>query len=137
MTLVVDASVAIKWVLPEDEQDAAEAILLDEIDRIAPEFLLVEIANVLRTKVMRGQIEQGQARSGFAFVEASVRRFIPDRVLTSRAFEIAIECNHSVYDCMYLACAEQDGGRVVTADMRFINRLRDSAHSHLIRPLTV
>lgn len=137
MTLVVDASLAVKWVMPEEGQEAAQALLSREADWVAPDFLLIEIGNVLRTKLMRRQIDQPQLRSGFALVKASVRRFIPDRGLIERAFEMAVECGHTVYDCMYLSCAEQENTQVATADTRFINKLRTSSFSRLVRPLSV
>ena len=42
MRLLVDASVAVKWFLPEELSDAADALLTGEHEICAPDFMLVE-----------------------------------------------------------------------------------------------
>lgn len=135
MTLVIDASVAVKWVFAEDGTELADDMLRSENERIAPDFLLLEISNVLRTKLMRAQMDEVGLRAGYAFVKASISCFVPDGSLADRALELAAECGHSVYDCMYLACAERERTTLVTADRRFVERFRTSRYGSLIWPL--
>lgn len=77
-TLVVDCSVAAKWVLPEP--GAADALRLLEEERsgevslIAPALLLAEFAGLLAKKVRRKQLSRDQARHGFGFMQYSVLR---------------------------------------------------------------
>jgi predicted nucleic acid-binding protein len=54
MTVVVDASVVLKWVIEEDGSEAAEALLLND-PLLASDFLIVECANVLWVKARRGR----------------------------------------------------------------------------------
>jgi hypothetical protein len=61
--IVVDASVALKWVIEEDGSDAAEALLLEE-PLTGPDLLLVECANVLWTKARRGELRQERDAAG-------------------------------------------------------------------------
>lgn len=135
MTLAVDASVAIKWIVPEADDAIAKSVLPEELNWVAPEFLMVELGSVLRTKLGRQQIDLESAKSGYSFVEETIGRFVPDRELAARAFEIALEVGHSIYDCMYLACAEAENARVVTADKRLIGKLLGSHHLRVVHPL--
>ncbi len=56
--------------------------------------------------------------------------------LASRALELACELNHPIYDCFYLAAAEQQGDVLVTADLRFLRKLVGTPYSHLVRNLS-
>lgn len=123
MNLVPDASVAVKWIVPEEQEDSAEALLLMGARWTAPEFLMIEVGNVLRTKMRNQQLDPNQARSGLEFVRSTIERFVADGELVDRAFEIAVDLGHPIYDCLYVACAERESGRMVTADQRFANRL--------------
>jgi len=66
MTLVIDASVAFKWFVEELESDAAQRILERESVRIAPDLVLLEIANTAWTKEQRGEISPDHATPSFA-----------------------------------------------------------------------
>ena len=72
MTVIVDASVALKWVLTEDGTDRARA-LITQRPLAAPDLLWVECTNVLWVKARRGQITaQGEARARRYFGAATV-----------------------------------------------------------------
>ncbi len=53
MTVIVDASIALKWVIEEDGSDAAGALLLEQL-LAAPVLLTIECANGLWAKARRG-----------------------------------------------------------------------------------
>ena len=59
MTIVVDASVALKWVLEEPGSDAAEELL--EKDLAAPSLWLLEAGNALWRRAFRGELTQADA----------------------------------------------------------------------------
>ena len=61
MRLVVDASVAVKWVVAEEGSDAAERLLANGEDLYAPRLMASEIANALWRKARMGEIERGRA----------------------------------------------------------------------------
>ena len=48
-----------------------------------------------------------------------------------RSIEIAIQIDHAVYDCIYLALARQNDWQFVTADQRLIRKLKESRDSRL------
>jgi len=119
---VVDASVAIKWIIEEDGSDAALA--LRGLDLAAPALFRTEIATVLRTIAARQEISEGQARELFAFLQtAPVVIMDHDEELEGRALELALSLQHPIYDCVYLALAERLDCRLVTADRRFLQGL--------------
>ena len=89
MRWVVDASIAIKWVIIEDGREEARRFLLTNDDLIAPEFLVVEVANALRTKIARGQFEAENGARALEAVQSAIGTFIPDRQLVSDAFSLA------------------------------------------------
>ncbi len=119
MTLVVDASVAVKWLVDETDHLNARALLARGEDLLAPDFVLVEVGNVLWKKLRRGEVTEPQAVSGLATLPRLYDRLLPADLLIARALGLATELQHPVYDCLYLACAESAGARLVTADARF------------------
>ena len=53
-----------------------------------------------------------------------VAEFVPDEQLAAEALQLALKLNHPAYDCTYLACAGQKGAEFITADKKFLNKLR-------------
>lgn len=120
--LVVDSSVALKWVIEEDGSD--HALALQGRDLIAPALLRIETANVLRTLAARGALGADQAMQLFELLQSAPVTIVDhDDELEARALAIALELAHPVYDCVYLAIAEKTGRRLITADKRLLNRL--------------
>lgn len=136
MRLVVDASVAIKWVVEEEGRPEARQLLLDGHELLAPEFLLIESANVLRSKVARGLLHDVQAIPALQAIESALGRFVLDRGLADRALHMALRLGHPVYDCLYLACAEHSDAEFVTADTKLIGKLKDLDGFPRIRALS-
>jgi len=52
--------------------------------------------------------------------------------LIKSAYHLAIELNHSVYDCYYLALAKHQNAVMVTADRKFYERVKAGAYANLI-----
>jgi predicted nucleic acid-binding protein len=120
--LVVDSSVALKWVIEEDGSE--QALALQGGDLIAPALLRIETANVLRTLAARGALGADQAIQLFELLQSAPVTIVDhDDEVEARALAIALELAHPVYDCVYLAVAEKTGRRLITADKRLINRL--------------
>lgn len=117
MTLVVDASVALKWVLAEPGQAAADA-LLDE-DLIAPSLWLLEAASALWRRNLRGELSAGEAEERLSELFSAPVTSIPIEDDLSAAAALAQRLGHPVYDCLYLALAMREQAQVVTADRRF------------------
>lgn len=116
--IIVDASVALKWVLQEQDSDRAIALLAREA-LAAPELLWVECANVLWVKARRGQIKRADAGAAYAAIDAAPISVVPGRPLAAAAQAIAFELDQPAYDCLYLAAALAQGCAFVTADEAF------------------
>ncbi|MCZ6483247.1 MAG: DUF3775 domain-containing protein [Alphaproteobacteria bacterium] len=121
MSFVIDASVAIKWFIEENLSAEAGAILGHGEPLFAPDLLLAEIGNVLWKKVIRGEITPDQAHEIAAKIEEGVPVLYSMRLLNARALQIALDLDHPIYDCFYLACAEAVDGVVVTADQKLLD----------------
>jgi predicted nucleic acid-binding protein len=116
--MVVDASVAVKWVLREEHEAHARRILSRE-PLLAPHLLWAEVGNALWKRYLRRQASVEEVRWMLADVQCLPVTTFAHRPLLSAAVDLAISLNHTVYDCLYLALAEARNSVVVTADRRF------------------
>jgi predicted nucleic acid-binding protein len=121
-TIIVDASVAIKWVVEEEGSDAAAALASQDLT--APSLLMVECANALWVKVRRGELTPSEALDRIQVLLAAPVEISPDADLAEHAARLALQLNHPVYDCIYLALALQLDGKLVTADRPFAEAVR-------------
>jgi predicted nucleic acid-binding protein len=119
MTLVVDTSVAVKFVVDEQGSDAADEILAGSEPLIAPDWLLAEMANALWNKVRLAHLLESDARNALEKAPQFFTRFEPAHLLLDRAFDFAFRLRHPVYDCFYLALAVEEDCRMITADKAF------------------
>ena len=117
MRIVVDASIAVKWVVDEPRTEAALALRDEQL--IAPALWLAEAANTLWRHVRLGEMTSDEAFARMAELgNAPVASFAIEPHV-ARALEIAVQINHPVYDCFYLALALHEGITLVTDDRRF------------------
>ena len=127
MRFVLDASVAVKLVLPEIDSDKALALEADFRNQIheliAPDTYPIEVAHALTKAERRGLLLAGQAETRLARLLTYPPDLIPYLSLLSRAVEIATQARIGVYDCLYVALAEREGCELVTADTRLISNL--------------
>ena len=123
MTWVIDASIGIKWVIPEILSDEADRVRDGDHDIVAPDLLLVEVANALWKKTAAKELSPREADAAFDLVRRSGIDLRPTGPLLPRAMEIARRLDHPVYDCVYLALAEREQAALVTADQRLLRRL--------------
>ena len=125
-TLVIDASIAIKWVVEEDGTPLA--LGLRHAHRFAaPELLTVECANILWKKVQRGELSREEAILAASLLERSDVELFGMRGLLAKTTELATEIGHPAYDCMYICLATSRNWRFVTADERLIRVLHKKA----------
>jgi predicted nucleic acid-binding protein len=123
LSWVVDASVAVKWVIPEVLSDLADRVRDGAEDVLAPDLLLVEVANALWRKTTAREISAREADGAFDLVRRSGIDLRPAGPLLPRAMDLARRLGHPVYDCVYLALAEREEATLVTADQRLLRRL--------------
>ncbi|HZT25395.1 MAG TPA: type II toxin-antitoxin system VapC family toxin [Pseudolabrys sp.] len=122
MTLIVDASIAVKWVADEPGSDHARSIFLAD-ECWAPDLILAELGNALWKKQRAKLVSVEQAVAAMRALPARMRLF-ENAALAPRAFAIAAELDHPIYDCFYLALAERERCALVSADARLLRKRR-------------
>lgn len=117
--LVVDASVAVKWFVPEVHSDAAAQLLEPGLHLSAPDLIGPEFANTLWKKVRRGELTIANAAEIVKAFPAMDVEIHASRALLPAAFDLARVLDRTVYDCLYLALAIAQNAALVTADAKF------------------
>jgi predicted nucleic acid-binding protein len=126
MKFVVDSSVAFKWVVPESDTPRA-VHLRDEFratihELIAPDIFPIELAHALTRAERQGRINDAITRLIDVLTASPI--LIPSLPLLLRAADISSTSRVGVYDCLYVALAEQEGCELVTADTRLLANLK-------------
>lgn len=121
-TTVLDASVAVRWIVPEHGSDEAAALLSRPIAWIAPRLMVAEVAGALRRKVAAGELRVELAAQAvevlLGAIDDGIIRLAEDERVVSFALMLALTLGHEVPDCLYLALAEREGAGLATADRR-------------------
>lgn len=135
--VVIDASVALKWVVTEVGSREASALLTDLADGnaslVAPEHLIGEVGNGLRKRVAQGVLLADDAVAALEAVAALDLALMngPERWL--RSLPAALDWGVTTYDALYILLAQDLGAELITADMRLIG---SAARKSLpVRPL--
>jgi predicted nucleic acid-binding protein len=134
MTLVVDASVAVKWVLPEADSDRAVAVRAIDDDLIAPSLACAEIGSAIWRAGLRGDLSAAEAHEYLKVAIAHYQRIVLLEELTDAAIAFALRLKHPIYDCFYLALAERERCALITADARLIGAAK-AIRNVEVRPL--
>lgn len=130
---VVDASVAIKWFLPEIHSDAALRLLAQHHTLQAPDLIFSEFGSVLWKRVRKNQISKNEANASLDGLLTLHLQVQPSQLLIPLALEIACGENRTVYDSLYLAAAMTLQSLLVTADAKFYRTLSKGPFSaHLL-----
>jgi len=128
--VIVDASVAVKWYLPETgESLVSEALaLLDKYEREEVRFAVPDLFYAETASAIWKAVRVGRALRAFgdhALILLMQRKFptVPTLKLLDNAFQIAADHGRSVYDSLYVALAVQTTSQLITADERLANSL--------------
>lgn len=116
---VVDASVTLKWYLPEPHDDRAARLRREGTEFAAPDLLHAEVANALWKRVRRGELTTAQAEKVCDAASRLPIETYPARLLSGPALQVACATGLTVYDSLYVATALLTGNDMVTAD-RFL-----------------
>jgi predicted nucleic acid-binding protein len=122
MTLILDASIALKWVLAEPDSAAALQLRNDLLGGhrtfVAPDHFPYEIGYALTKAERRRAIKIGEAAEFAAKIFASMPELYPAIDLLDRAINISSGLRVGLYDCLYLALAEQESVPLLTGDLK-------------------
>ena len=125
---VIDASVAVKWAVAEEDSLLAAEFIGQPLT--APDLFVTECANVFWHKTQRGEIDAQAAAHAMRGILAVGIDMVSAQSLVVVAMEIAHTLKHPVYDCLYVALAEQLDCAFVTADRRFARLYRASTREN-------
>lgn len=106
-TYVIDSSVAVKWAFKEEYRQESIRYTNERLLRIAPDLILHECSSAIQKKVWRKEIspEVGWIGYGLIFNNNFIQLF-NSKLFIRSAYELAVELNHAIYDCYYLALAK-------------------------------
>ena len=121
--VIVDASVAAKWSLPEPYSDAAARLLSEDFELCAPDLLWAEVGNIFWKKWRQGEVTADEAGALLQDFRRFPVQIFSAEAITGIAWEIASSFSRSFYDSLYLALAVDRACPFVTADRRLYNAL--------------
>jgi predicted nucleic acid-binding protein len=124
MKYVLDSSVAFKWLIPEAESDIALRLLDDYRngihELISPDLLPIEVGHALTRAERTGRISPTNGYALWIGLMADCPQLSSSIRLMRRAYELSSRMRVGIYDCLYVALAEQEQCELVTADSRLV-----------------
>jgi len=124
--IIVDASVAIKWIYKETDSETAVFLLQRHLKQeqniTVPHFLFIEVANVLATK---SRYSQQDITEGMKFLSQShleIYEIVHEDIIY--AAQLAKEYKTSVYDMLYAVIAKRSNCTLITADEKFAQKVK-------------
>lgn len=129
---VVDTSIVLRWFV-SDRWSVSALVAADRYRLIAPAFLKLEVANALRSQVRFAGMATEVALRHLDGLRATVSLF-DDEPLLPAAFRLAVDREHAVYDCVYLALALRDGVPMLTADMKLARKFEQVPGLQILTP---
>ena len=124
MKYVLDASVAVKWVLPEP--DSANALRLRDAfcqksyELLSPDTFPVEVAHALTRAERKRLLQPSEAMIKLTDLFSTAPDLRPYLPLLGRAVDLSSQQRIGVFDCLYVALAEAEQCRVASADQRMV-----------------
>jgi predicted nucleic acid-binding protein len=135
--MVVDASVAVKWYVPEAGSGHAAALLDEGEALLAPDLLVAEFGNAVWKKIRTGELRPGEGEAIVrAFLSALPVTLHPSPMLLQGAWEIAARFRRTIYDALYLALAVAEDCPFITADETLVRAVRATPLGKFVRPLS-
>lgn len=124
MKWVVDASIALKWIIPEPDSPIAHSVRRSR-DYVAPDLIIAECVNAIWRRSRVEGYTRDQREEALLLVRHLEIELESTRELALRAGVLAADLDHPAYDCFYLALAERRDGLLLTADTRLIAKVAD------------
>lgn len=134
-TVIVDASVAVKWFAPEIYGEHADFLLGHGLTLIAPNLLPLEVGNALLKKLRAGEVTAEQCVAALEALEALVDLH-PAEARVATTLQAAIAHATSIYDATYIALAMETGHSIVTADRRLYEAVSSQLNACWIEEVT-
>ena len=125
---VVDASIAVKLYVPEVHSQQALRFFSDKHDLIAPDLMLAEFGNIIWKKVrLLGELTSDEGKQIITAAHTLPLNYDATTDLIANAFEIALNTQRTVYDCLYVALAASQGCQLMTDDRKLHSALQQTS----------
>lgn len=128
MKYVLDSSVAFKWLVTETLSDKAELLRQDYQngvhELISPDVFPVEVTLALTRAERQGRITSVEGAKLYIDLMICLPRLVAYISFLPRAYEISSQMRVGVYDCLYIAVAEQEKCELITADDKMVKNLQ-------------
>lgn len=125
---VVDASVAVKLYVPEVHSQQAIRFFSDQHNLIAPDLMLSEFGNIIWKKVnLLGELTQDEGKRIIAAAQTLPLAYYRATDLLTDAFQISLNTQRTVYDCLYVALAALQGCQLMTDDRKLSAALQPTS----------
>lgn len=127
MNLVIDASVLIKFYIPEILSDRAQGLLdsvrQGEITLLAPDLVYSEAGNILWKKHRLEELTRSEVEEISDAIVLLPLRVEPSKGLLPLAVHVGMAYGITVYDAMYVTLSRIHETRMMTADRKLFERL--------------
>lgn len=133
--MIVDASVAFKWFVADQDSDDAHAILRSTEALAAPDLILTEVAAALGKAVRAGALDAKDARASLERLPSLFVELLPASPFVLRALELSLLLKQTLQACHYLALAEARDEILITADRALIKSTQGSRWEKRVRLL--
>jgi predicted nucleic acid-binding protein len=126
--MIVDASVAAKWVLFEDYSEQASLLLSQYSQLFAPEIINLEVVSAITKKHRMGVLPENLARKALVtwqeYIENEAIILLDNQKIWQDAKNLAIALPHAFPDCLYIALAKQKKMPLITADKILVEKAK-------------
>lgn len=124
---VVDASIAVKWFVPELHAISANRLLYENFELFAPDLIFPEFGNVLWKKWRRGEVTAASAYGIIKDFRQMAMKCYNSQLFVGKAWRISERFGRSFYDSLYIALAKAQACPLVTADRKLYNALKNGS----------
>jgi len=118
--IVLDASVAAKWIIAEPDSAAANELLESSVQLTAPSIVRVEVTGAVLRRLRAGEYQPEHARMACdkwdALLTDRFVHLVPNEEVYPLAVDLAFATKHMLMDCLYIAAAKMLDCPLITAD---------------------
>ena len=128
--VVVDASVVLSWLLPDEKitsksNDLYKQYVDGKVKLLAPNLLWYEVVNGIKSAVVRKRIDKKNGKEAIErFYELGLE-FKNQSVFSKKVLEIALKYDLSIYDASYVALAKEVRSKLFTFDKKILENVEE------------
>jgi len=134
--LVIDASVAVKWFVSEEASDKADEVSASAYTLLAPRLIMTEVANALARKAIQKLITPLEAEEYVRALPQFLAGLLDVDDLIEPALQNSCRHNHPIYDFIYLEAARRRDTKMLTADQKFMAKVKGTNLAKLVISLS-